>query len=172
MTQRADLKENDMIRLSRSTTRAAAVGAGLVLAAGTTLAGASAAIAAPVQGGAKLSTTLQPAQEVAPFTGVAGASGSAALRLNAGLGRVCINATISGFAPALAHIHEAARGANGAVVVDFTSLIKGNTVVGCVKVDRAQVKEIQKDPADYYVNVHVGLPPAASFFQGIRGQLG
>ena len=33
-------------------------------------------------------------------------------------------------------------------------------------------KEISKEPADYYVNTHAGLPPTGGFFQGIRGQLG
>ena len=143
------------------------------LAAGLALAGAGSAVAAPpAKAGKSLSTALTPAQEVAPFIGIAGASGQADLRLNVGQGTICVDLTTSGFDLELAHIHEGAAGTNGGVVVDFTSLISGSSAVGCVDVDRALVKEISKDPADYYVNTHAGLPGTDGFFQGIRGQLG
>ncbi|CAN5274709.1 hypothetical protein BH24ACT10_BH24ACT10_01950 [soil metagenome] len=108
---------------------------------------------------------------MAPFAGVAGASGQADLRLNIGQGRICVDLTTSGFPLVLAHIHEGAAGTNGGVVVDFTGLIEGNSAAGCVSVGRALVKEISQDPADYYVNTHAGAA-GPSFFQGIRGQLG
>ena len=154
-----------------TTTRRVALSASL--AAGLALAGAGAAVAAPpADAGRSLSTALTPAEEVAPFVGIAGARGQAALTLNVGQGTICVDLTTSGFDLTLAHIHESAVGTNGPVVVDFTSLIDGDTAVGCVPVARALVKEISKDPADYYVNTHAGTPPNATFFQGIRGQLG
>ena len=154
-----------------TTTRRVALSASL--AAGLALAGAGAAVAAPpANAGKPLSTTLTPAQEVAPFAGVVGASGQADLRLNVGQGTICVDLTTSGFNLALAHIHEAPAGVNGGVVVDFSGLIRANSAVGCVSVDRELVKEISKDPADYYVNTHAGLPGTPGFFQGIRGQLG
>lgn len=152
------------------------------LTAGLTVAGttATASAAPPDRAGKPLSTELEPGQEVAPFVGVEGASGSAALRLNPGQERICVDLQVDGFDLALAHIHEGAAGTNGPVVVDFTPLIDGDTAVGCVAVDRALVKEIVQDPADYYVNTHAGLPPedaaegdfSSPFYEGIRGQLG
>ena len=154
-----------------TTTRRAALSASL--AAGLALAGAGAAVAAPpADAGRSLSTTLTPDDEVAPFVGLAGATGQADLSLNIGQRRICVDLRTSGFDLTLAHIHEAAPGTNGPVVVDFTSLISGDTAAGCVTVDRALVKEISKNPADYYVNTHAGAPGTAEFFQGIRGQLG
>ncbi len=153
-----------------TTTRRVALSASL--AAGLGLAGAGPAIAAPpANAGKPLATTLTPAEEVAPFVGVAGASGQADLRLNIGQGRICVDLTTSGLDLTLAHIHEAAAGSNGGVVVDLSGLIKANSAVGCVCVERALVKEISQNPADYYVNTHAGTA-GAGFFQGIRGQLG
>lgn len=143
------------------------------LAAGLAIAGAGPAVAAPpAVAGKPLATTLTPAEEVAPFLGVAGASGQADLRLNVGQGRICVDLTTSGFDLALAHIHEGAAGTNGGVVVDFSGLIDGDTAVGCVTVERALVKEISQNASEYYVNTHAGLPGTPAFFQGIRGQLG
>lgn len=154
-----------------TTTRRVALSASL--AAGLALAGAGSAVAAPpANAGKPLSTTLTPAEEVGPFSGIAGASGQADLRLNIGQERICVDLTTSGFDLTLAHIHEGAAGTNGGVVVDFTGLISGDSAVGCVSVERALVKEISQNPADYYVNTHAGLPPTEGFFQGIRGQLG
>ena len=149
------------------------LGLSAALAAGLALVGAGSAVAAPpAQAGKPLSTTLTPAEEVAPFSGVAGASGRADLRLNVGQGTICVDLATSGFDLRLAHVHEGAAGTNGGVVVDLSRLISGDSAVGCVPVARSLVKEISKQPADYYVNTHAGLPPTAGFFQGIRGQLG
>lgn len=154
-----------------TTTRRAALSASL--AAGLVLAGAGAAVAAPpADAGRSLSTTLTPTEEVAPFFGIDGATGQADLRLNVGQRTICVDLSTSGFDLTLAHIHEGAAGTNGPVVVNFTSLISGDTAVGCVPVARALVKEISKNPADYYVNTHAGTPGTPGFLQGIRGQLG
>jgi hypothetical protein len=139
---------------------------GLLLAAGAT-----AAAAAPVATGRPLATHLEPGQEVAPFVGVPGASGHAALRLNPGQEQICVDMATDGVDLQLAHIHEGPAGENGPVVVDLTPLIDGDAALGCVEVDRATVRDIIRRPADYYVNVHEGFPPTDAFFRGIRGQL-
>jgi CHRD domain len=123
-------------------------------------------------GGRPLAAELTPGAEVAPFVGVAGASGSVALQLNQGQGRICIDASTDDFDLVLLHIHVGVTGANGGVVVDLTSLIDDGDAVGCVDVDPNLVKAIRQNPAGYYVNAHQGLPPGAAFFQGLRGQLG
>lgn len=127
-------------------------------------------------GGRPLATTLTPEAEVAPFVGVDGASGEVSMSLNPGRQQICVDMTTSGFDLVLAHIHEGAVGANGGVVVDFTGLINGANASGCVSVDRSVIRDIVRDPGNYYVNVHRGVPSTGAdpdpFFQAIRGQLG
>ena len=150
---------------------ASAAAAGLALApAGAALAGGPPA----AKGGSPLDATLTPGAEVAPFQGVAGASGTADLALSSGQQRICVDVRTDGFDLVLLHIHEARSGQNGPVVVDLTPLVDedSDSATGCVDVDRALVKEIRKDPADYYLNAHEGAPPSDAFFDAIRGQLG
>jgi hypothetical protein len=133
--------------------------------------GASAAAAAPANTGKPVQVQLQPEQEVGDFSGVEGASGDVSLRLNPGQGQVCVDGVIDGFDPALAHIHEAPAGSNGPVVVGFDALIDGSGFAGCVDVDRQLVRDIIRNPSDYYVNVHLGGGGTPEFFEGVRGQL-
>lgn len=137
------------------------------------------ALAAPVagtaaggKGGRPLHATLLGATEV-PNPGDANATGTVKLRLNSGQRRICyrliwrdIDGTVSA-----AHIHEAPTGQAGPIRVN---LFVAQTLSGtgsksdCVTASRAQIKDIRKDPADYYVNVHStpNFPGGA-----IRGQL-
>lgn len=136
---------------------------------------AATAAAAPDRGtGRPLTTTLTPDQEVAPFVGIAGASGTFSARLNPGRGLICVDLRTEGVDLVLAHIHEAPAGTNGPVPFDFSSLVdrEAGTAIGCLPADRDLIKEIIANPSDYYVNVHQDVPPNAGFFQGVRGQLG
>ena len=75
---------------------------------------------------------------------------------------------MSGIAPATAaHIHEAPAGQAGPVVVPLAAPTDG-TSSGCVTLEREELKEIAKNPDDYYVNVHNAEFPAGA----LRGQLG
>lgn len=135
------------------------------------LAGAAAAPGVAVTGGTPLSTDLTGAEE-APGPGDPDATGIADFALNQGVERVCFElswADIDGDVFA-AHIHEAPAGEAGPIVVPlFAGDFDGtDSVSGCVDADRALVKDIRKNPTDYYVNVHsTAFPPGA-----IRGQLG
>ncbi len=133
--------------------------------------GATAAVAAPANTGKPIQVHLQPEQEEVPFSGVEGASGDVSLRLNPGQGQVCVDGIIDGFDPALAHIHEAPAGSNGGVVVGFDALVDGNGFSGCVDVERQLVRDIIRNPSNYYVNVHLGDVGTDDFFKGVRGQL-
>lgn len=63
------------------------------------------------------------------------------------------------------HIHDGDVGVNGPVVIDFDYPTNG--FEGCVPVDRAVLRDILRNPAGYYVNVHsVEFPDGA-----VRGQL-
>jgi len=71
--------------------------------------------------------------------------------------------------PMAAHIHAAAAGVNGSVVVPLTQPSAGDpgASAACTTVDPTLLGQIFANPAAYYVNVHTGdLPNGAA-----RGQL-
>jgi hypothetical protein len=80
---------------------------------------------------------------------------------------LCYELRVSGIAPATAaHIHEAPVGVAGPVVLGLLPPTNGSSS-GCVDVSRTLAKDILKNPADYYVNVHnLEFPGGA-----LRGQL-
>jgi CHRD domain-containing protein len=113
-----------------------------------------------------LSTPLTGAEEF-PGPGDPDGSGSATLRLNPGLEQICYNLTVSDIAPATsAHIHIGAAGTAGPVVVGLEPPTDGSSS-GCASADRDLIKNILKNPSDYYVNVHNAVYPAGA----VRGQL-
>jgi len=128
---------------------------------------ATAVIAEPVaNGGRKLETTLTGAAEV-PGPGDPDGSGTAKVVVNYGQKRVCYELEVSGIAPATAaHIHFAPVGVAGGVVVPLAAPSDGDSS-GCVDVAAELAKNILKNPAAYYVNVHNADFPAGA----IRGQL-
>jgi len=62
----------------------------------------------------------------------------------------------------LDHIHQGAAGANGPVVIDFSSQLVGGPIVD------PDVAAVLANPSGYYVNVHTNEFQAGA----IRGQLG
>lgn len=128
--------------------------------------------AGAADGGRPFATDLTGAAEV-PGPGDPDATGDAALTLNQGMSTVCFDlswADIDGTVVA-GHIHVGASDVAGPVVVGlFSGALDGtDTVSGCITgVDPALVKNIRKNPADYYVNVHSSVFPAGA----VRGQLG
>src|SRR4051795_13703223 len=148
----------------------------LVVALGLVVIVAGAGIAPSVeaQGGQHFATTLSGAEEVdaagVPNQGDPDGSGFAELTINRGLGEVCFDITVQDITlPAiLAHIHNAAAGVNGAIVVPLTAPDATGHSSGCVNADRELVKDITKHPENYYVNVHTTDFPSGA----LRGQLG
>jgi hypothetical protein len=61
-----------------------------------------------------------------------------------------------------AHIHAAPAGVNGSVVIPLSPIESG-----CGTVDRMLIKELIRNPRNYYVNVHNATFPGGA----IRGQL-
>ncbi len=144
--------------------------AALLLAAIVALAIAGPASAAKLggadQGGRQLTTTLTGAEEV-PVPGDPDGMGFATVTVNPGQRLVCYELSVSGIAPATgAHIHEAPPGEAGPVVVGLEPPADGFSS-GCVQVSRTLAKDILKNPADYYVNIHNAEYPAGA----LRGQL-
>jgi putative alpha-1,2-mannosidase len=115
-------------------------------------------------------TSLSGAEEV---PGPGDPNGKGRISLDVFLtGTICYEAKVQAIAGvAAAHIHEAAAGAAGPVVVDLRPDLaeqRGNTWSYCVSTTPAVAAEIIANPTDYYVNVHNAAYPAGA----IRGQLG
>ena len=124
-------------------------------------------------GGRPLTAILTGEAEVAP--GDPDGSGLADLTLNSGLGEICFEIKVDNIAaPTRAHIHAAPAGQNGGIVVFFFDTVIDPPIPvpadleGCVEgVDRDLIKEIRKNPQNYYVNIHNAEFPGGA----IRGQL-
>ena len=123
-------------------------------------------------GGRPLQTALTGAEEC-NASGVCGlgdpdGSGTASLRLNPGQEEICFDVRVSNIQlPATgAHIHRAPAGVAGPVVVPLPSPTS-ETTTGCVDVDRALVREIIRNPEQFYVNIHNAAFPGGA----VRGQL-
>ena len=84
--------------------------------------------------------------------------------------QLCYGLTVTAIGvPTAAHIHNAAAGVNGAIVVPLAPPAAGNpgTSSGCVAVAAALLTNIRVNAAAFYVNVHTGAFPNGA----IRGQL-
>lgn len=129
---------------------------------------ASTAVLAADPTGSPFKATLDGANEVTVQGGDPDGFGSATVRINPGRGELCYSITVSGIAPATAaHIHEAAAGTNGRVIITLSAPTTGSSS-GCVPILRELALEIKQAPEDYYVNVHNAEFPAGA----VRGQLG
>ncbi|MDQ3124410.1 MAG: CHRD domain-containing protein [Pseudomonadota bacterium] len=126
----------------------------------------AAAPATGQEGGRRLSAILSGAAE-APGPGDPDGAGTAEIRVNAGQRQVCYSLSVTRIDPATAaHIHEAAPGSAGPVVVTLTAPARGRSQ-GCVRISRALAQELIQTPQHYYVNVHNAAFPAGA----VRGQL-
>lgn len=123
-------------------------------------------VVAGVEGGSLLTSDLLGANEV-PGPGDPDGSGTAVVSVNPSAERLCFELTAGGIAPATAaHVHDGPAGVAGPVVVTLTPPTSGSSS-GCVVANKALLKDIKKNPAEYYVNVHNADFPAGA----IRGQL-
>ena len=117
-------------------------------------------------GGTPLYATLLGANEV-PKPGDPDGQGWAELRLNQGQGTISYELHVEGIQPArAAHIHFGRAGAPGPIVVHLMAPTNGMSM-GVAEVDPELIKEIRKNPGNYYVNVHNASYPGGA----LRGQL-
>lgn len=87
-----------------------------------------------------------------------------------GGGQVCFDLRWSGVAATASHIHKAAKGKAGPIVVPFFASdqpLSEQRKQGCTEVSATVARAIAQNPSWYYVNVHsLEFPKGA-----IRGQL-
>jgi hypothetical protein len=105
------------------------------------------------------------------YEGDVDGTGSALITVNRGQKEVCWHLTVSDIdlPGTSAHIHRAAPGVQGPIVVPLSPPDGTGESSGCASgVDQALLKEIVDSPGSFYVNVHnAAYPPGA-----VRGQLG
>jgi hypothetical protein len=131
------------------------------------VAAACTALAMPAAAKAPVSLTATLTGGVQPSPGDPNASGTATVRINPGLTRLCYTIKTRKLPnPTLAHIHVGAAGTTGPPVVTLRVPTKGS-VSACTPVDRKIARAIVGNPGGYYVNVHTAAFPAGA----IRGQL-
>jgi CHRD domain-containing protein len=109
-------------------------------------------------------TTFQP-----PYEGDSDGVGQATLTINLGQREVCWQVTVSNLdQPTASHIHEAAAGIRGGIVVALSAPDGTGHASACrSEVDPEVLKRILTNPAGFYVNVHTTVYPMGA----IRGQL-
>jgi CHRD domain len=117
---------------------------------------------------------LSGAAEVCPTaSGTCGGpgTGTATITIDRNARTVCYSITTQNVALPLlaAHIHEAPVGVAGPVVVPlFTSPVNSAATSGCVTdMNKNLLKDILRNPEEYYVNVHNAPFPNGA----VRGQL-
>lgn len=127
-------------------------------------------IAMAAAGGAGANATLRASlsgkQEVS--AGDADGRGSARITTFPGSGRVCFAIHLSKVGTVTqGHIHKARKGRDGNVVVILFSRA-ATQPKGCVRsVSKSLIRDIERHPSRYYVNVHNAQFPAGA----LRGQL-
>ena len=130
-----------------------------------------AVIAGSSHGGRPMSTDLTQEVTSSPvWSGDPDGTGSALITVNPGQGEVCWQTSVTNIVlPAVAsHIHQAAPGIRGPIVIALSPPGADGTAVGCRQgIDRELLKQILTNPGDFYVNVHTSDFPAGA----IRGQL-
>lgn len=128
-------------------------------------------IAGANHGGLSMSTPMTQEVTSSPvWAGDPDGTGSALITLNHGQGEVCWQLDVSNITlPAtFAHIHQAAPGIRGAVVVTLSAPDDAGSATGCASgVDRDLIHDILINPQSYYVNVHTSDYMAGA----VRGQL-
>ena len=122
-------------------------------------------------GGRPFSESLtQEVTSTPPYAGDPDGVGTALITINAGQGQICWHTNVADIAlPATAsHIHHAARGIRGDIVIVLTPPNATGEAIGCRSdADPALLQDILRHPDAYYVNVHTTEFPAGA----IRSQL-
>ena len=116
----------------------------------------------------KLSFFAKGASEVGG-TGATSGSAKGTFMLNSKKATICTSIKTEGLIDvAAAHIHKGAMGVDGPPFITFDTMKFDSASQDCVKVDKALLSDIEKNPSMYYFNVHT----KAYFSGAVRGQLG
>jgi hypothetical protein len=130
-----------------------------------------AVVAGAEHGGRPFSTTMTQEVTAQPvWAGDPDGAGVALLTVNLGQREICWDLSVSAILlPATAaHIHKAAPGVRGGIVLALSPPDGTGTALGCASgLGYELLREILKNPDVFYVNVHTADFPAGA----VRGQL-
>ena len=126
-------------------------------------------------------TSVSTAEEIDDIEEDFEASGDATIRFETAGGRICIDATIEGFDPKVAHFHLGDFGENGARIADLSSKhVASGRFLGCGTLEDFDVDGSQRstlaakflaNPELFYFQFHAGTTGNPSDFKkAIRGQ--
>ncbi|MEP6678860.1 MAG: CHRD domain-containing protein [Betaproteobacteria bacterium] len=118
---------------------------------------------APMVGGQRLA--LSGAEEVPPVT--TAASGTAVVNIKPDRS-VSATVTVSGMTATASHIHEAAAGANGPVIVPFTKT-GDNTFASAPEAKLTEAQYQAYKQGKLYVNVHSAKDPGGEVRAQLKG---
>ena len=138
-------------------------GVSTLLAAGVIGLVASCASMAPMVGGQRL--TLSGANEVPPVT--TDATGTAVVDIKPDRS-VTATVTVTGMTATASHIHEAAAGANGPVIVPFTKT-GDNTFAAAPDAKLTEAQYESYKAGKLYVNVHSAKAPGGEVRAQLKG---
>ena len=145
---------NKMMRYSHLITAVAVAGALGVLASCQSM---------PMMGGQ--SVTLSGANEVPPVTTAASGSGTVTIKDDRS---VSAKISVTGMTATAAHIHEAAMGANGPVIVPFTKTAD-NTFEAPAGAKLTDAQYASYKAGNLYVNVHSAQNPGGEVRAQLKG---
>jgi len=145
---------NKMMRYSHWITAVAVAGALGVLASCQSM---------PMMGGQ--SVTLSGANEVPPVTTAASGSGTVTIKDDRS---VSAKISVTGMTATAAHIHEAAMGANGPVIVPFTKTAD-NTFEAPAGAKLTDAQYASYKAGNLYVNVHSAQNPGGEVRAQLKG---
>jgi hypothetical protein len=130
-----------------------------------------AVIAGADHGGRPFSTAMTQEVTTQPeWRGDPDGTGVALITVNLGQREICWDLSVSAITlPATAaHIHRAAPGVRGGIVVPLSAPDATGTALGCASgLSDALLRDILRSPDAFYVNVHTSDFPAGA----VRGQL-
>lgn len=128
-------------------------------------------IAGSDHGGQPFATAMtQEVTQTPVWSGDADGTGDALITVNLGQAEVCWELSVANIVlPATAaHIHQAAPGVRGAIVIPLSAPGANGKATGCASgVNRDLLKQIIATPEAFYANVHTSDYPAGA----VRGQL-
>jgi hypothetical protein len=125
-------------------------------------------VSGALEGATRLTANLTGTAEV-PGPGDPDGTGRAMVNLDVSKREVCYDVAVQRIdRPTGMHIHEAAAGRSGEIVVPMnTPTASDTTTTGCVNVDAGLIGRMAATPANFYVNVHTDTHPQGA----VRGQL-
>jgi hypothetical protein len=138
-------------------------GAAAMLASCSQMQSMSSSMSSAMGGGQAV--TLSGSSEVPPVTTTASGSGTVNIKSDR---TVTANITVTGMTPTAAHIHEAAAGANGPVIVPFTK-IGDNRFEAPAGAQLTEAQYSAYKAGNLYVNVHSAKNPGGEIRAQLKG---